>query len=59
MQNSVAEAVKVSHTITNTFQDFGFVVAAFGKAVGKMDVKRVKNQLSPVVQGSGAIIEFR
>lgn len=59
MEDSVAEAGEVAYTIANTFQNLGFVVAAFGIAVSKMDVKRVKNQLTPVVQGSGAIIEFR
>lgn len=58
MQDSVAEAGKVSHTKANTFQNFSFVVAAFGIAVGKRDVKRVENQHSPVVNRSGTFFEL-
>ena len=59
MEDSVAKAGEVADTITNTLENLSFVVAAFGKAVGIGDIKSIKNVLAPVVNGSGALVEFR
>ena len=59
MQDSVAETGEVTHAVANAFQDFGFVVAALGKAVSKRNVKGVEDQLAPVVNRSGTLSEFR
>ena len=59
MQDSVAETGEVTHAVANAFQDFGFVVAALGKAVSKRNVKGVEDQLAPVVNRSGTVSEFR
>ena len=59
MQDSVAETGEVTHAVANAFQDFGFVVAALGKAVSKRNIKGVKDQLAPVVDRSGTLSEFR
>ena len=45
MQDSVAETGEVTHAVANAFQDFGFVVAALGKAASKTNVKGVEDQL--------------
>ena len=39
MEDSVAETVEVTKAVANAFQDFGFVVAALGIAVSKMNNK--------------------
>ena len=59
MQDSVAETGEVTHAVANAFQDFGFVVAALGKAVSKRNVKGVEDQLAPVVNRSGTLSEYR
>ena len=59
MEDSVAETVEVTEAVANAFQDFGFVVAALGIAVNKRNNKGVKDQLAPVVNRSGAVLEFR
>ena len=59
MEDSVAETREVTHAVANAFQDFGFVVAAFGIAVSKRNIKGVENQLAPVVNCSGTVLEFR
>ena len=53
MEDSVAKAGEVANAITDTFENLRFVVAAFGKAIGKRNVKRVQNQLAPVMDCSG------
>ena len=55
MKYSVAETWEAAHAVANAFQDFGFVVAALGKAVRKRNVKGVENQLAPVVNCSGTL----
>lgn len=59
MQDPVAEAGEVTHAVANAFQDFGFVVASLGIAVGKRNIKGVEDQLIPVVNRSGTLSEFR
>ena len=59
MEDSVAETGEVTHAVANAFQDFGFVVAALGKAVSKRNIKGVEDQLAPVVDRSGTFSEFR
>ena len=59
MEDSVAETVEVTEAVANAFQDFGFVVAALGIAVSKRNNKGVKDQLAPVVNRSGTVLEFR
>ena len=55
MQDSVAETGEVTHAVTNTFQDFDFVIAAFSIA----NIEGVENRLVPVVNCSGTLSEFR
>ena len=59
MQDSVAETREGAHAVANAFQDFGFVVAALGIAVSKRNIKGVDDQLTPVVNRSGTLSEFR
>ena len=59
MEDSVAETVEVTEAVANAFQDFGFVVAALGKAVSKRNVKGVEDQLAPVVNRFCTVSEFR
>ena len=59
MQDSVAETGEVTDTVANACQDFCFVVAAIGIAVGKTNVKGVEDQLAPFVDRSGTLAEFR
>ena len=59
MEDSVAETVEVTEAVANAFQDFGFVVTALGIAVSKRNIKGVDDQLTPVVNRSGTLSEFR
>ena len=56
-ENSLSEIVEVSHTKTNTFQDFGFVIAAFNITIRPWNIHRVQYFLEPVAIGSDAILE--
>ena len=57
MKNSVAETGKVSNAITDAFEYLGFVVTAFGKAIGVGDIKRMKNIFAPVMNCSGTLMK--
>ena len=58
MKDSVSEAGEIADAITNACEDLRFVVAAFRIAVGIANIKSIENVLAPVVDGSGAFVEF-
>ena len=58
MKDSVSEAGEIADAITNAFENFRLVVAAFCITVGIANFKSIENVLDPVVNGSGAFVEF-
>ena len=58
MEDSVAKAGEVANAVTDALENFRFVVAAFGIAVGIGNVKGVEYVFAPVVNGSSAFVEF-
>ena len=48
---------EISETVSITFENFDFVVAAFGKAIGNVGVKRVCYADEPVAHSAGTLFE--
>ena len=48
MQNTISETSKITITISISFEDLDFVVAALGKSVCIMKIEGVKDGLRPV-----------
>lgn len=53
MENPVAEAGEVANAVTDALENFGFVVAAFGEAVGIRHIKGIEDVLAPVKRRCG------
>ena len=58
-ENSVSEIAEVTHSEADALQDFGFVVAAFNKAIRPWDIHRIQDFSEPVVICICAVVEFR
>ena len=58
MEDPVPEAMEVSDAETYTLQDFGFVVAAFGKAIRPRKTNRIENFSRPVMVSFDAGIKL-
>ena len=58
MEYSIAEAGEIANAKANTFQNLGFVIAAFGKTVCVMAIKRSEDFISPVVNSFCTSMEF-
>ena len=59
MEDSVSEAIEVANAEGNTFQEFRFVVAALGEAVGIGTIKGSKDFIRPVVDSFRTGKKFR
>lgn len=57
MQNAVSEAMKVFVTVSISFENFDFVVAAFGKTICDRRIKRIDNTRIPVLKGCGTLFK--
>ena len=58
-EDSVSEIAEVTHSEADALQDFGFVVAAFNKAIRPWDIHRVEDLVKPVAIRFCAVSEFR
>ena len=58
-KDSVSEIAEVTHTGANPFQDFGFVITAFNKAVRPRDIHRIQDLVEPVAICLCAVMELR
>ena len=58
-EDSLSEIIEVTHTETNSFQDLGFVVAAFDIAVRPGDIHGVENFLKPITICFDTIVKLR
>ena len=52
VEDSVSEPIKITNAKADTFENFCFIVAAFGIPIGIRDVKRIEDFLEPVAVGS-------
>ena len=58
-EDSLSEIIEVTHTETNSFQDLGFVVAAFYISVRPGNIHGVEDFLKPITIRIDTIIELR
>ena len=58
-EDSVSEIAEVTHSEADALQDFGFVVAAFNKAIRPWDIHRVEDLVKPVAVCVCTIVELR
>ena len=57
-EDSVSEIAEVTHPKADALQDFGFVVAAFNKAIRPWDIHRVEDLVEPVAVCVCTIVEL-
>ena len=58
-EDSLSEIIEVTHTETNSFQDLGFVVAAFDISVRPRNIHSVEYFLKPITICFDTIIELQ
>ena len=57
-EDSVSEIAEVTHSETDALQNFGFVVAAFNKAIRPWEIHRIEDLVEPVTVCVCTIVEL-